>query len=58
MDIIKYVKIDELLDFYIPNYTMLQQKKIVESVILAEKNIIENQYIIELNIIKTNSTIC
>jgi restriction endonuclease S subunit len=51
----KYVKIDELLDFYIPNYTMQQQKKIVESIILAEKNIIENQNIIELNIEKTNS---
>lgn len=51
----KYVKIDELLDFYIPNYTIQQQTKIVESVLLAEKNIMENQNIIELNIEKTNS---
>jgi type I restriction enzyme M protein len=51
----KYVKINELLEFYIPNYSKTQQKNIVESVLQAEQNIRDNQNIIEQNIEQTNT---
>ena len=51
----KYVKINELLEFYIPNYSKTQQKNIVESILQAEQNIKDNQNIIELNIEQTNT---
>ena len=51
----KYVKINELLDFYIPNYSKEQQKNIVENILNAEKNIKDNLNLIELNIEKTNT---
>lgn len=50
----KYVKISELLDFYIPNYPKNQQKQIVESVLKAEYSIKDSQNIIEANIESTN----
>lgn len=51
----KYVKINELLDFYIPNYSIPQQKKIVDNVLQAEKEIKDNYSIIEQNIELTNN---
>lgn len=46
----KYVKVDELLNFYIPNYSLVEQKKIVKDVIKYEKKIKENQSKIQLDI--------
>lgn len=46
----KYVKTDELLSFYIPNYSKQQQKEIVESVIEAEKHIKKNNELIDYNV--------
>ena len=46
----KYVKISELLDFYIPNYSIDQQNKIVDAVKNAEKIILEQNNLIEQNI--------
>jgi type I restriction enzyme M protein len=53
----KYVKITELLDFYIPNYSMTQQEQIVNRVVQAEKEIQDNKNIIEQNIELTNNKI-
>ncbi len=39
----KYVKTDELLEFYIPNYTINEQKIIVKNILEAEKIIMKNQ---------------
>ena len=46
----KYVKINELLEFYIPDYSIKEQKKIVKNVRIAEKQIIENKKLIDDNI--------
>jgi len=46
----KYVKVDELLNFYIPNYSLDEQKVIVKDVIKYEKRIRENQSKIQLDI--------
>ncbi len=46
----KYVKVDELLNFYIPNYSPKKQKEIVENVIKYEKIIKESQFQIQLNV--------
>lgn len=51
----KYVKINELLDFYIPNYSMKQQTEIVKNVIKAEQEIIERNNLIDENIELTNT---
>ncbi len=51
----KYVKINELLDFYIPNYSMKQQTEIVKNVIKAEQEIIERNNLIDENIEMTNT---
>ena len=51
----KYVKINELLDFYIPNYSKTQQELIVAKVLQAEKQIKDNKDIIDQNIELTNT---
>jgi hypothetical protein len=51
----KYVKINELLDFYIPNYSMKQQIEIVKNVIKAEQEIIERNNLIDANIEMANT---
>ena len=51
----KYVKTDELLSFYIPNYSRQQQTEIVESVIEAEKHIKKNNELIDYNVEMTST---
>jgi len=51
----KYVKTDELLSFYIPNYSKQQQKEIVKSVVEAEKHIKKNNELINLNVEMTST---
>ncbi|WP_163309619.1 N-6 DNA methylase [Dysgonomonas sp. 521] len=46
----KYVKISELLDFYIPNYPKNEQQKIVKRILKAEKEIIERNKLIAQSI--------
>ncbi len=46
----KYVKVDELLNFYIPNYSLEEQKRVVKDVLKHEKKIKELQSKIQVNI--------
>ena len=51
----KYVKVDELLQFYIPNYSIKEQKKIVDIVVQSENKIKESQDLIDYNIELTSN---
>ena len=54
----KYVKIDELLNFYIPNYTLEKQKDIVRNVLKEEKKIKESLTKVQENIDNITYELC